>query len=129
MGDQLVGGPRRQSGKGFVRLQTSRLQEQDQCIHGRGLAGGTGGQERGDWEAAGEEFKKFQMQFHKASNDAKNASLYVDWQGEEFVSPSERISPEMLAQIVAQNTAFLPNSPTSPRMVMFSFGACLSGCQ
>lgn len=42
-----------------------------------------------------------------------NASLYVDWQGEEFVSPSERISPEMLAQIVAQNTAFLPNSPTS----------------
>ncbi len=84
---------------------------------------------RGDWEAAGEEFKKFQMQFHKASNDAKNASLYVDWQGEEFVSPSERISPEMLAQIVAQNTAFLPNSPTSPRMVMFSFGACLSGCQ
>src|SRR6516164_6974441 len=46
---------------------------------------------RGDWETAREEFKKLQMEFHKASNDAKNASLYVDWKNGEFVSPSEQI--------------------------------------
>jgi len=45
--------------------------------------------------------KKFQMEFHEASNDAKNASLYVDWRDGEFVSPSERITPEMLAQIIS----------------------------
>jgi AbiV family abortive infection protein len=56
---------------------------------------------RGDWEMAREEFKKFQMEFHEASNDAKNASLYVDWRDGEFVSPSERITPEMLAQIIS----------------------------
>ncbi|BAR58916.1 hypothetical protein ACVIWV_006046 [Bradyrhizobium diazoefficiens] len=34
-------------------------------------------------------------------------SLYVDWKDGEFVSPSERITDEMLAQIIERNQAFL----------------------
>jgi AbiV family abortive infection protein len=60
-----------------------------------------------DWEAMHDEFKKFQKAFHETSNDAKNASLYVDWMEGEFVSPSERITQEMLAEIVTRNQMFL----------------------
>jgi AbiV family abortive infection protein len=72
---------------------------------------------RGDWEAAREQFKEFQMEFHEASNDAKNASLYVDWRDGEFVSPSERITPEMLAQIIERNEAFLGYAQNSLKML------------
>jgi AbiV family abortive infection protein len=34
---------------------------------------------RGDWKTALDEFRKLQLDFHEASNNAKNASLYVDW--------------------------------------------------
>lgn len=72
---------------------------------------------RGDWESAREEFKKFQMEFHDASNDAKNASLYVDWGDGEFVSPSERITPKMLAQIIERNKTFLGHAHNSLKML------------
>lgn len=62
---------------------------------------------RGDWEAAREAFKKTQGEFHETSNQAKNASLYVDWVDGEFVAPSERITEEMLAEITERNTEFL----------------------
>ncbi|WLA64120.1 AbiV family abortive infection protein [Bradyrhizobium diazoefficiens] len=61
----------------------------------------------GDWEGMREAFTEFQNEFHATSNDAKNASLYVDWKDGEFVSPSERITDEMLAQIIERNQAFL----------------------
>lgn len=35
-----------------------------------------------------------------------NASLYVDWQGEEFVSPSERISQDLMIIHAAINAGF-----------------------
>jgi len=72
---------------------------------------------RGDWEAAREEFKKLQMEFDKASNDAKNASLYVDWQNGEFVSPSEQITPEMLTQVIERNQTFLGYAHNSLKML------------
>jgi AbiV family abortive infection protein len=72
---------------------------------------------RGDWEAALKEFKKFQMEFDEASNDAKNASLYVDWRDGEFVSPSERITPEMLAQTIERNETFLGYAQDSLKML------------
>ena len=72
---------------------------------------------RGDWETAREEFKKFQMEFHEVSNDAKNASLYVDWRDGEFVSPSERITPEMLAQINERNETFLGYAQNNLKML------------
>jgi AbiV family abortive infection protein len=72
---------------------------------------------RGDLETAREAFKKFQMEFHETSNDAKNASLYVDWRDGEFVSPSERITPEMLAQIIERNETFLGYAQNSLNML------------
>jgi AbiV family abortive infection protein len=71
----------------------------------------------GDWKTAREEFKKLQRKFHEASNDAKNASLYVDWKDGEFVSPSEQITPEMLAQIVVRNQTFLGYAFNSLKML------------
>ena len=76
-----------------------------------------GAKARGDWETAREEFRKFQMEFHEASNDAKNASLYVDWKDGEFVSPSERITPEMLAQVIERNQTFLAHAQNSLKML------------
>jgi AbiV family abortive infection protein len=72
---------------------------------------------RDDWETVREEFKKLQMEFHEASNDAKNASLYVDWKDGEFVSPSEQITPEMLAQIIGRNQTFLGYASNSLKML------------
>jgi AbiV family abortive infection protein len=62
---------------------------------------------RGDWEAALAAFKQTQDEFHATSNQAKNASLYVDWVEGEFVAPSERITNEMLAEITERNAEFL----------------------
>jgi AbiV family abortive infection protein len=62
---------------------------------------------RNDWKAAIEAFKQTQDEFHRASNDAKNASLYVDWADGEFLAPSERITAEMLNDIEQRNATFL----------------------
>ena len=72
---------------------------------------------RGDWEIVREEFKKLQTEFHETSNDAKNASLYVDWKDEGFVSPSEQITAEMLAQIFERNQTFLGYASNSLKML------------
>ncbi|TIX42706.1 MAG: AbiV family abortive infection protein [Mesorhizobium sp.] len=72
---------------------------------------------RGDWETARNEFEKLQMEFHKTSNDAKNASLYVDWKDGQFVSPSEQITLEMLAQTVERNRTFLGYAHNSLKML------------
>jgi AbiV family abortive infection protein len=72
---------------------------------------------RGDWEKAREEFRKLQLEFHEASNDAKNASLYVDWKDGEFVSPSEQITPDMLSEIIDRNQTFLGYAQNSLKML------------
>lgn len=61
----------------------------------------------GDWKAASDLFKASQEQFHASSNQAKNASLYVDWVENAFVAPSERITAEMLGEITGRNETFL----------------------
>ncbi|MDX8457255.1 AbiV family abortive infection protein [Mesorhizobium humile] len=71
----------------------------------------------GDWETARKEFEKLQMEFHKTSNDAKNASLYVDWKDGQFVSPSEQITLEMLAQTLERNRTFLGYAHNSLKML------------
>jgi AbiV family abortive infection protein len=73
--------------------------------------------ERGDWKTALEEFKKFQTEFHQASNDAKNASLYVGWKDGEFVSPREQITSEMLVEIIERNKKFLGYAYNSLKML------------
>lgn len=70
-----------------------------------------------DWESARLEFKNLQTEFHKASNDAKNASLYVDWAEDEFVSPCERITSEMLLNTVKRNETFLGYAQNSLNML------------
>jgi len=72
---------------------------------------------RGDWETVRKEFRKLQLEFHEASNDAKNASLYVDWKDGEFVSPSEQITPEMLSEIIERNQTFLGYAQNSLKML------------
>jgi AbiV len=61
--------------------------------------------------------QELQLEFHEASNYAKNASLYVDWKDGEFVSPTEQITPEMLSQIVDRNQTFLGFAHNSLRML------------
>jgi AbiV family abortive infection protein len=63
--------------------------------------------ERGDWNGALEKFKKLQAEFHETSNDAKNASLYVDIENDKFVAPIERITQAMLDKTAARNETFL----------------------
>jgi AbiV family abortive infection protein len=72
---------------------------------------------RGDWETAREEFQKLQTEFHEASNDAKHASLHVDWKDGEFVSPTERITPELLAQFIERNQTFLGYANNSLKLL------------
>jgi len=73
--------------------------------------------ERDDWKTVLGEFKKFQTEFHQASNDAKNASLYVDWKDGEFVSPNEQITSEMLEEIIKRNKNFLGYAYNSLKML------------
>lgn len=61
----------------------------------------------GNQEAAAAIFKQAQEHFHRQSNDVKNASLYVDWESGEFVSPAERISEKMLGETRQLNEKFL----------------------
>jgi AbiV family abortive infection protein len=72
---------------------------------------------RGDWGAALEAFKKTQDDFHEKSNEAKNASLYVDWIDGEFVAPRERITKEMLAEITERNAEFLGYASNALKML------------
>jgi hypothetical protein len=54
-----------------------------------------------------EAFKKLQTEFHEKSNDAKNASLYVDFEDGKFIAPVERITKDMLAETAVRNETFL----------------------
>jgi AbiV family abortive infection protein len=104
--DKVLGAFRRHSSKNkgnAYMLEASQAEEEAKA--------------RGDWKAARQEFKKSQTEFHEASNDAKNASLYVDWKDGEFVAPSEQITPEMLSQIIDRNRTFLGYALNSLKML------------
>ncbi|WP_348645883.1 AbiV family abortive infection protein [Rhizobium leguminosarum] len=72
---------------------------------------------RGDLQGTIEAFKKSQAEFHETSNQAKNASLYVDWGDGEFVAPSERITEAMRAEIKERNAQFLGFAHNSVNML------------
>jgi AbiV family abortive infection protein len=63
--------------------------------------------QRGDWKGAVEAFKAMQTAFHNKSNSAKNAALYVDFINGKFVSPSERITADMVAELAETNRTYL----------------------
>ncbi len=64
-------------------------------------------QKRADWKGVIEAFSKHQEKFHLESNSVKNASLYVDFKDGKFVTPSERITLEMVSEISSKNEDFL----------------------
>jgi len=63
-------------------------------------------EESNDISAAVSAFKIVQEEFHKASNDLKNSSLYVDFNGA-FTSPVDVISQDDYEKIRAQNSTFM----------------------
>lgn len=74
--------------------------------------------ERGDWKVASEEFKKIQDEFHAASNTAKNASLYVDFQDRKFVAPVDQITADIVAETASRNKRFLALTHPYVRMLL-----------
>lgn len=61
----------------------------------------------GDVDASIKAFKATQAAFHKESNDAKNAALYVDLVDGAFVAPAERVTKSMVTRMAKQNEEFL----------------------
>lgn len=59
-----------------------------------------------DMGAAYEAFYELQAEFHEKSNDLKNASLYVDYDGS-FRAPREVINAEYLDEVFNRNGAFM----------------------
>lgn len=62
-------------------------------------------------------FKNAQSAFHEKANTRKNASLYVDFENGRFVSPSERITEDMVHEIAEKNTDFLRRSEGDVRLL------------
>jgi AbiV family abortive infection protein len=60
-----------------------------------------------DYDRAQKAFYQMREQFHRISNTAKNASLYVDFADEKFIAPAERITDEMVSEIASLNEDFL----------------------
>lgn len=60
-----------------------------------------------DWRREHQAFKEQQAAFHQQSNDRKNASLYVDFVDEVFLSPEDRITEDMVNEIAVRNHAFI----------------------
>lgn len=63
-------------------------------------------EDKNDIGAAHKAFKDLQEEFHEESNDLKNASLYVDFDGT-FRAPREVISPEHLDDVFNRNGTFM----------------------
>lgn len=63
-------------------------------------------EEQDDVGAAHQAFNALQDEFHEKSNDLKNASLYVDYDGS-FRAPREVISAEHLDDVFNRNGAFM----------------------
>lgn len=69
------------------------------------------------WNEAAEVFKAQQAEFHRESNSAKNASLYVDMQHGVFTAPSERITKAMVENIARANEEFLSGAHVKSKML------------
>lgn len=65
-----------------------------------------GAEEQDDIGAAHQAFNELQDEFHEKSNNLKNASLYVDYDGS-FRAPREVISAEHLDDMFNRNGAFM----------------------
>lgn len=73
--------------------------------------------ERSDARAAVTAFTELRDAFHTESNDLKNASLYVDFDGT-FKAPSEVITKEDLSEILDRNRQFMSLAMDKLRLLM-----------
>lgn len=69
------------------------------------------------WSDALDAFRAQQREFHRESNAAKNASLYVDLTDEGFVAPRARITESMVVEIRAENERYLEGASMYVRML------------
>lgn len=76
-----------------------------------------GAGEQGDSKAAVGAFNELKEAFHTESNDLKNASLYVDFEGT-FKAPSEVITQEHLAEAHHRNGQFMFMAMDKLRLLM-----------
>jgi len=67
----------------------------------------TAARQRADWSGSLDAFKAMQTAFHEKSNSAKNAALYVDFIDGKFVTPGDRITADMVAELAETNRIHL----------------------
>lgn len=72
-----------------------------------------------DWHREHQAFKEQQAAFHQQSNDRKNASLYVDFVDDVFLSPDDRITEDMVHEIAETNHTFI--ELMRPKVVMLTW--------
>lgn len=60
-----------------------------------------------DFQKAINAFKEQKRDFHEKSNSRKNASLYVDYKNEKFLSPKDQITEKMVQEIAESNYQFI----------------------
>jgi AbiV family abortive infection protein len=72
---------------------------------------------RGDVARAIQIFKAQQADIHRSLNTNKNDSLYVDYRGGKFISPSDQITEEMATQMRELNAFFLEHGSNSLRLL------------
>jgi AbiV family abortive infection protein len=60
-----------------------------------------------DWKQSAAAFDEVKRLFHEESNEAKNAALYVDFDGANFHSPETRITSKMVKGTAQRNAEFL----------------------
>jgi AbiV family abortive infection protein len=71
----------------------------------------------GDWKRAISIFHTRAKQFHEESNDAKNGSLYVDFNNGSFFAPHELITEAKVGEIASRNEEFLDRVTAEVRML------------
>ncbi len=71
-----------------------------------------------DWKKAINAFNEQKRDFHQKSNSRKNASLYVDYKNEKFLSPKDQITEKMVQEIAENNYKFI--ELIRPKVQMFA---------
>lgn len=72
---------------------------------------------RGDWAGSSRAFKKLQEELHNIFNTNKNASLYVNFDGEKFSAPKDGITAELVDEMAALNRYFLDLAGNNARLL------------
>jgi AbiV family abortive infection protein len=72
---------------------------------------------RGDWAGSARAFEKLQEQLHDTFNTNKNASLYVNFDGETFSAPKDGVTVELVDEMATLNRYFLGLAENNTRLL------------